>query len=164
VQSPLPQDESSRLESLTDLRIPDTSPVQVFDDVARLAALICDTPIAVIDFVDEQRVWFKAKIGLELDDIPRVESFSAHAILESDVLIVPDLYSSSRLVTIPVTVGLTNPEAVCPCVITNLYALTNRVNILTFSGYPEVLGGWGVRYWALLSSGLRIVHQNDGTW
>jgi CheY-like chemotaxis protein len=96
VQLPLPEGETSRLESLTDLRILDTSPEQVFDDVARLAALICDTPIAVIDFVDEQRVWFKAKIGLELDDIPRDRSFSAHTILQSDVLIVPDPLSDER--------------------------------------------------------------------
>jgi hypothetical protein len=142
VQSPLSQDESSRLESLTDLRIPDTSPEQVFDDAARLAALICNTPIAVIDFVDEQRVWFR-RIGLELDDIPRVKSFSAHAILESDVLIVSDLYSSSRLVTIPVTVGLTNPEAVCPCVITNLYALANRVNTPDVQWIPGSIGRLG---------------------
>jgi CheY-like chemotaxis protein len=96
VQLPLPEGETSRLESLNDLRILDTSPEQVFDDVARLAALICDTPIAVIDFVDEQRVWFKAKIGLELDDIPRDRSFSAHTILQSDVLIVPDPLSDER--------------------------------------------------------------------
>jgi CheY-like chemotaxis protein len=96
VQLPRPEGETSRLESLTDLRILDTSPEPVFDDIVRLAALICDTPIAVIDFVDEQRVWFKAKIGLELDDIPRDRSFSAHAILQSDVLIVPDPLSDER--------------------------------------------------------------------
>jgi CheY-like chemotaxis protein len=96
VQLPLSEGEKSRLESLTDLRILDTSPEQVFDDIARLAALICDTPIAVVDFVDEQRVWFKAKIGLELDDLPRDQSFSGHAILQSDVLIVPDPLSDER--------------------------------------------------------------------
>jgi CheY-like chemotaxis protein len=96
VQLPLPEGETSRLESLRDLRILDTSPEQVFDDIARLATLICDTPIAVIDFVDEQRVWFKAKIGLELHDIPRDQSFSGHAILQSDVLIVPDPLSDER--------------------------------------------------------------------
>jgi len=96
VQLPLPERETSRLESLRDLRILDTSPEQVFDDFARLVAVVCDTPIAVIDFVDEQRVWFKAKIGLELDDIARDQSFSAHAILQSDVLIVPDPLSDER--------------------------------------------------------------------
>jgi CheY-like chemotaxis protein len=92
----LPEGETSRLESLTDLRILDTSPEPVFDDLARLAALICDTPIAVIDFVDAQRAWLKAKIGLELGAIPREQSFSAHAILQSDALIVPDPLADER--------------------------------------------------------------------
>ena len=96
MQSLLPQDESSRLESLSDLRILDTCPEQVFDDLARLAALICDTPIAVIDFVTEERVWFKARIGLDVDDIPRQQSFSAYAILQSDALIVLDPLSDER--------------------------------------------------------------------
>jgi CheY-like chemotaxis protein len=99
VQLPLPEGETSRLERLTDLRILDTSPEQVFDDIARLAALICDTPVAVITFIDERRVWFKAKIGLELDEIPRDDSFCAYAILQSDVLIVPDPLSDERFMS-----------------------------------------------------------------
>ena len=93
---PLPQNESSRLESLRSFRVLGTSREQVFDDLARLAALICDTPVAVIAFIDEQRVWFKAKIGLELDEIPRDGSFCAYAILQSDLLIVPDPASDER--------------------------------------------------------------------
>jgi CheY-like chemotaxis protein len=90
VQSSVPQNETSRLESLRSFRILGTPCEQVFDDIAHLAALICDTPVAVIAFVDEQSVWFKAKIGLELDEIPRDGSFCASAILQSDVLIIPD--------------------------------------------------------------------------
>jgi CheY-like chemotaxis protein len=90
VQSPVPQNETSRLESLRSFRILGTPCEQVFDDIVHLAALICDTPVAVIAFVDEQSVWFKAKIGLELDEIPRDGSFCASAILQSDVLIIPD--------------------------------------------------------------------------
>ena len=71
----------------------------MFDDIAHLAALICDAPVAVIAFIDEQRVWFKAKIGLELDEIPRDGSFCAHAILQSDVLIVPDPPSDERFMS-----------------------------------------------------------------
>jgi CheY-like chemotaxis protein len=71
----------------------------VFDDIARLAALICDTPVAAITFIDERRVWFKAKIGLELDEIPRDDSFCAYAILQSDVLIVPDPLSDERFMS-----------------------------------------------------------------
>jgi CheY-like chemotaxis protein len=95
-QMTLPESETCRIESLRDLRIVDTFPELVFDDLARLAALICDTPIAVIDFVDENRVWLKAKVGLELDEMPRDRSFSADAILQSEVLIVPDPLSDER--------------------------------------------------------------------
>jgi CheY-like chemotaxis protein len=96
VQSPLPQNEGSRLESLRSFRILGTACEQVFDDIVHLAALICDTPVAIIAFIDEQRVWLKAKIGLELDEIPRDGSFCAYAILQSDVLIVPDPLSDER--------------------------------------------------------------------
>jgi len=99
VQWPLPQNESSRLESLRSFRILGTSREQVFDDIARLAALICDTPVAVIAFIDEQKVWFKAKIGLELDEIPRDGSFCAYAILQPDVLIVQDPLSDERFMS-----------------------------------------------------------------
>jgi CheY-like chemotaxis protein len=99
VQLSLPQNESLRLESLRSFRILGTSREQVFDDIARLAALICDAPVAVIAFIDEQRVWFKAKIGLELDDIPRDGSFCAYAILQSDVLIIPDPLSDERFMS-----------------------------------------------------------------
>jgi CheY-like chemotaxis protein len=90
VQSPLPENERSRLESLHSFRILGTSCEQKFDDILRLATLICDTSIGKIGFVDQERVWLKAKIGFEFDEIPRERSFSAHAILRSDILIVPD--------------------------------------------------------------------------
>ena len=96
MSSPLPENEGSRLESLHSFRILGTSREQGFDDIAHLAALMCDTPVAVIAFVDERRVWFKGKIGLELDEIPRDDSFCAHAILQSDLLIVPDPVSDKR--------------------------------------------------------------------
>jgi CheY-like chemotaxis protein len=99
VSSPPPENEGSRLESLHSFRILGTSCEQAFDDIAHLAALMCDAPVAVIAFVDEQKVWFKAKIGLEVNEIPRDDSFCAHAILQSDVLILPDPISDERFMS-----------------------------------------------------------------
>jgi len=96
MESPLPQNEGPRLETLRGFRVLGTSCEQGFDDIARLAAVICDAPVAVITFIDEQRVWFKAKIGFALDEIPRDGSFCAYAILQSDVLIVSDPRSDER--------------------------------------------------------------------
>jgi CheY-like chemotaxis protein len=86
----LQKNEGSRLESLHGFRILGSSCEQVFDDILHLATLICDTPFGKIGFVDEQRVWLKSKIGFEFDEIPQERSFSAHAILQSDILLVPD--------------------------------------------------------------------------
>jgi CheY-like chemotaxis protein len=90
LHSPVPPHESSRLEVLRSFQILHTSPEQAFDDILRLATLICDAPIGKIGFVDQQAVWLKAKIGFEFDEIPLERSFSAHAILRSDILLVPD--------------------------------------------------------------------------
>jgi|ERR1039458_297799 CheY-like chemotaxis protein len=90
MQSPLPENEASRLESLHSFRILGTPSEQGFDDNLHLATLICDTPIGKIGFVDQERVWLKAKIGFAFDEIPRERSFSAHAILRSEILLVPD--------------------------------------------------------------------------
>jgi CheY-like chemotaxis protein len=99
VQSPLSQNESSRLESLRSFQILGSACEPAFDDIAHLAALICDAPIAVIAFIDDQKVWFKSKIGLELDEIPRDGSFCACAILQSDLLVVPEPPSDERFMS-----------------------------------------------------------------
>lgn len=88
--------EGHRLEILRDLRVLGTPSEQVFDDFARLAAIACDTPIAVIAFVDEQRVWYKAKTNLVLEEIQRDGSFCSHTILQSAVLTVLDPLSDEK--------------------------------------------------------------------
>ena len=94
--SPREHDERSRLEGLREFQILRTPAEGAFDDILRLATLICDTPIGKIGFVDQERVWLKAKIGFELDEIPRERSFSAHALSRSDILIVSDPLADAR--------------------------------------------------------------------
>jgi CheY-like chemotaxis protein len=96
LSSPLPQDEVSRLESLHSFGILETYCEQGFDDMLRLATLTCAMPIGKIGFVDQERVWLKSKIGFELDEIPRERSFSAYAILRSDILVVADALSDPK--------------------------------------------------------------------
>jgi CheY-like chemotaxis protein len=100
----LPQDEVSRLESLHSFQILETHSEQGFDDMLRLATLTCAMPIGKIGFVDQERVWLKSKIGFELDEIPRERSFTAHAILQPDILLVADalsdpIFANNLLVT-----------------------------------------------------------------
>lgn len=88
--------ERLRLIALRDLQILDTAAEQEFDDLTRLAVDICQTPISLISLVDSERLWFKSKVGLDVAEIPRRESFCAHAISQSDVFIVPDAAADAR--------------------------------------------------------------------
>ena len=75
-----------------------------FDDLARLAAYVCGTPIGLIGLIDSNREWFKSKVGWDVSEIPREVSIGTCAILQHDVLIVSDTlgdirFARSQLVT-----------------------------------------------------------------
>jgi PAS domain S-box-containing protein len=96
MKAPLPKNETARLDVLRRYAILDTFPEQEFDDLARLAALICGAPIALVSLVDDDRQWFKSKIGLDDEQTSRDVSFCAHAILQTDVMVVPDALNDKR--------------------------------------------------------------------
>jgi PAS domain S-box-containing protein len=85
-----------RLEVLRDFNLIETAPEPEFDDIAILAAGICETPIALITLVDETRQWFKSKFGLAIDQTPREVAFCAHALHGPDLLEVPDATQDRR--------------------------------------------------------------------
>lgn len=98
----LPENEMARLEALRQYQILDTICETAFDDLTRLAAQICGTPIALISLIDDCRQWFKSKIGLDIESTSRDVAFCAHAILQpNDILIVPDTLLDHRFATNP---------------------------------------------------------------
>ena len=98
-------EESVRLEALRRLDILDSETEQAFDDLTALAASICGTPISVISLVDADRLWFKSRVGLELEETPRSRSFCGHAILEDRILVVGDAAADRRFAASPLVVG-----------------------------------------------------------
>ena len=101
MRAPLPSNEVARINALHQYEILDTSPEREFDDLTRLAAHICGTPIALISLVDTDRQWFKSKLGLETSETPRDVSFCTHAILESNLFIVQDTCQDVRFIDNP---------------------------------------------------------------
>src|SRR5712671_3342903 len=94
--SPAPTPEKTRLKVLWQYEVLDTVPEEVFDDLTELAARICEAPIAMITLVDEDRQWFKSKIGVTTRETSRDISFCGHAIAQSDLFIVPDATKDQR--------------------------------------------------------------------
>ncbi|HLF00546.1 MAG TPA: PAS domain-containing protein, partial [Anaerolineales bacterium] len=98
---PVPDNEEARLVALRRYNILDTDPDPAFDDLARLTARICQSPIALVTFVDAGRQWFKARFGFKATETHRDYSFCAHTILQSDVLVVRDAQADERFADNP---------------------------------------------------------------
>ena len=88
--------ESKRLAELYAFKILDTAPEINFDELARLAASICDTPTGLISFVDNDRIWFKSGMKLDANEIPREGNFCSYAIDAHGVFEIPDALLDSR--------------------------------------------------------------------
>lgn len=97
--------EARRLSALESYDILDTPREAAFDDITRIASLICGTPMALISLVESERQWFKSEIGMGVSETPIEESICAHAILESDVLVVPDTTADPRFADNPAVTG-----------------------------------------------------------
>lgn len=99
-----PINEEQRLAALRQLKILDTPPEEAFDALTRLAAQICDVPIAVVSLVDEDRQWFKSIVGLDAKETPREVAFCAHAILGNETMVVENALADDRFANNPLVV------------------------------------------------------------
>jgi GAF domain-containing protein len=90
------KNEKQRLKVLWQYSVLDTVPEEIFDDLTELAARICEAPIALITLVDENRQWFKSKVGISIQETSRDISFCAHAIKQPELFIVPDATKDAR--------------------------------------------------------------------
>ena len=94
--APFPPRETERLDALRRLKVLDTPAEKSFDDIARLAASICEVPIALVSLIDRDRQWFKSRFGIGATETHRDLAFCAHAILGGDLFVVPDTSNDDR--------------------------------------------------------------------
>jgi diguanylate cyclase (GGDEF)-like protein/PAS domain S-box-containing protein len=98
--------QAARLDALRSFAILDTLPEKDYDDLTQLAAEICQAPISLISLIDENRQWFKAKTGLEVDETPLSLSFCRYAMSQADkVMVIPDTAADARFCEHPLVTG-----------------------------------------------------------
>ena len=97
--------EDARLRVLGSFAILDTAPEHDLDELVNVISHICETPVAVITFVDADRQWFKAKVGLELAETSRFIAFCASTIQQDTTMVVEDALRDPRFAGNPLVVG-----------------------------------------------------------
>ena len=99
--------EEDRLDSLASYKILDTAPEAAYDAAARLAAVVCDTPAAMVSLVDRDRQWLKASYGLpgHWHETARSDAFCSDAVALESLLVVEDALSAPRYARSPLVAG-----------------------------------------------------------
>jgi two-component system NtrC family sensor kinase len=106
MKAALPANEVARLEALHAYNILDSLPEREYQDIVQLASLICEAPIALVSLVDQDRQWFKAKVGMDAVQTERDVAFCAHALHQPDALmVVPDTSQDPRFFDNPLVTG-----------------------------------------------------------
>jgi diguanylate cyclase (GGDEF)-like protein/PAS domain S-box-containing protein len=105
----IPVNEGDRLMALHRLALLDTAPDESFDRITRLAAEALCVPILLLSLVDENRQWFKSRVGLDTGHIDRNISFCGHVLFDERPLVIHDARIDARFADNPLVTG-------APCV------------------------------------------------
>ena len=86
-----------RLAELRRQLILDSSVEKAYEDITKLMSESLDVPIAMINFMDADRDWFKSRVGFPLTESPVETSFCESFFnSDKDVIVVPDTLQSEQ--------------------------------------------------------------------
>ena len=106
MNTPLPDNEVERLSALRRYQILDTPPEPAFDRIAEMAATLFQVPMAIVSLVDQDRVWFKSRLGIDANQSARDAGLCSQAILSPGVFHLRDAAYDQRAVGHPLVPAL----------------------------------------------------------
>jgi class 3 adenylate cyclase len=101
--TPVPDNDAERVTALHGYQILDTAPEVAYDEITEILAQVCNCPVATIGLMDENREFYKSKIGIasEICEAPREMNICSHTVCGSDMMVVPDLREDDRFTSYP---------------------------------------------------------------
>lgn len=105
---PFPSNEHDRIKALKAYGILDTLNEKEYDRLTRLASIICDVPISLVSLIDDDRQWFKSRVGLDATETPRDVAFCSHAIMGNELFEIEDAAADQRFEQNPLVTGEPN--------------------------------------------------------
>jgi len=99
------RNEQARLAALRRYAVMDTPPEEAFDRLVQMASRTLGAPAALMTLLDADRQWFKASVGWDAEETPREFAFCGHNLMDTDVLVVPDLTADARFADNPYVAG-----------------------------------------------------------
>jgi len=93
--------DTARLEALARYQILDTPPEEQFDDITQLCADSLNVPIALVSLVDRDRQWFKARVGVDVDEVRRSIAICDHTIRQRGAFVIEDAAADARFADNP---------------------------------------------------------------
>ena len=99
----VPDNETARVAAVKSYGVLGTPPEQDYDDIVELAVAVTGCQVGYIAFFDEAYSRLKARYNIPLDrpDRPRELSLCSPTIMQTDLLIVPDLSQEPRYADLP---------------------------------------------------------------
>ena len=139
---PRPIDEAVRQKALESLNILDTAPEERLDLITRMAQELFGVETCAISLIDNDRQWFKSRIGLAVEETSRSVAFCDHTIRQYDTMVIPDAHVDSRFQTNPLVTG--DPH------------------IRFYAGYPiEVANGQPIGAFCIIDPKPRILTEKE---
>ena len=97
--------EAGRMEAVLRYDLLDTPPDGTFDRITAVAARVFEVPFAIVSVVDTDRIWFKSRHGVDVEQLGRDPGLCASAILHDEPWIVEDARADPRALANPLVAG-----------------------------------------------------------
>jgi GAF domain-containing protein len=101
IKPPVPANDKERILALDDYAIMDSEAESDYDSIVNLASKLCETPISLVTLINEDRQWYKAKIGLDGKETPRDLAFCSYTILDESLFEIEDTWTDERFIGHP---------------------------------------------------------------